>query len=84
MDVSADGICFASARELAAAIRARTVSAREVMAAFLSRINRLNPDLNAIVAKLDDTSCLALADAADRRRRPAPGTTCRPVWRRWR
>lgn len=66
MDVSADGICFASARELAAAVRARTVSAREVMAAFLSRINRLNPDLNAIVAKLDDTSCLALADAADR------------------
>lgn len=67
MDVSADEICFASARELAARIRARTVSAREVMSAFLSRINRLNPHLNAIVAKLDDSSCLALAETADRK-----------------
>jgi len=66
VDVSADAICFASARELAAQIRARQVSAREVMAAFLSRIDRLNPILNAIVARLDDQACLALADAADR------------------
>ena len=27
----------------------------------------MNPKLNAIVAKLDDDECLALADAADRR-----------------
>ena len=66
MDVVADALCFTSARELAESIRARKVSAREVMTAFLGQINRLNPSLNAIVAKLDDQSCLALADAADR------------------
>jgi amidase len=66
MDVTADALCFASARELAGQIRDGQVSAREVMAAFLSQINRLNPHLNAIVAKLDDDACLALADMADR------------------
>ena len=36
------------------------------MTAFLAQIARLNPTLNAIVAKLDDDACLALADEADR------------------
>ncbi len=49
---SANALCFASARELAGQIRGRRASAREVMTAFLSQINRLNPHLNAIVAKL--------------------------------
>ena len=62
----ADALCFTSARELAGMIRSRQVSAREVMSAFLAQIARLNPSLNAIVAKLDDQSCLALAEAADR------------------
>jgi amidase len=35
------------------------------MSAFLAQIARHNPRLNAIVAKLDDEACLALADAAD-------------------
>ena len=65
MDVSADALCFASARDLAQQIRSRKVSAREVMTAFLAQIARLNPRLNAIVAKLDDEACLALADKAD-------------------
>ncbi len=60
------GICHTSGRELAALIRSRQISAREVMAAHLERINRYNPTLNAIVAKLDDEVCLALADDADR------------------
>jgi amidase len=60
-------ICFSSARQLAAQIAARKVSAREVMQAHLARISRVNPRLNAIVAKLDDDKCLALADAADQR-----------------
>jgi amidase len=63
---SAD-LCFMSARELVSLIRARKVSAREVMTAFLEQINRVNPKINAIVAKLDDDRCLALADDADRR-----------------
>src|SRR5215475_16062802 len=65
-DESSD-LCFMSACELAALLRNRKVSAREVMAAYLERINRINPKINAIVAKLDDDKCLALADEADRR-----------------
>src|SRR5688572_19111601 len=64
---TAEELCFSSAVELARMIRTRQVSAREVMAAHLARIERFNPRLNAIVAKLDDDECLALADAADRR-----------------
>jgi amidase len=65
VDVIADALCFASARGLAQQIRSRQVSCREVMSAFLAQIARLNPQLNAIVAKLDDDQCLALADTAD-------------------
>ena len=36
------------------------------MTASLAQIARLNPALKAIVAKLDDAACLALADQADR------------------
>jgi amidase len=65
VDVSA--LCFASAQELASLIRGRAVSAREVMSAHLAQMARLNSRLNAIVAKLDDGECLALADEADDR-----------------
>src|SRR5262245_20657341 len=64
---TADELCFTSAVDLANMIATRQVSAREVMAAHLQRIERFNPRLNAIVAKLDDDECLKLADAADRR-----------------
>ncbi|HET9704456.1 MAG TPA: amidase [Vicinamibacterales bacterium] len=66
MDVTGDSLCFTSARELAAMITSKQVSVREVMAAHLRQIERLNPGVNAIVSKLDDASCLALAEAADR------------------
>ncbi|MGH7852564.1 MAG: amidase family protein, partial [Candidatus Binatia bacterium] len=56
-----------SARSLADSLRNRSVSAREVMTAFLKQIARFNPKINAIVAKLDDEKCLALAGEADRR-----------------
>ena len=65
--MSDSSLCFASARELARLIRERELSAREVMAAHLDQIARLNPCLNAIVARLDDAACLALAEAADHR-----------------
>jgi amidase len=64
---SRSDLCFMTARELASAIQSRQLSAREVMTAHLSQIGRLNPRLNAIVAKLDDDRCLALADAADQK-----------------
>lgn len=56
-----------SARQLAALIRSREVSASQVMGAHLRQIARVNPRLNAIVARLDDERCLALAEQADRR-----------------
>ncbi|MEQ1728143.1 MAG: amidase [Vicinamibacterales bacterium] len=63
---TSDPLCFTPARELARMIRVREVSAGEVMQAHLAQIARLNPTLNAIVAKRPDESCLALADEADR------------------
>ncbi len=60
-------LCFTSARDLATLIRSRKVSAREVMAAHLERISHVNPTVNAIVGKADDSQCLALAAAADER-----------------
>jgi len=57
---------FRSAVSLTQLIRSRDLSAREVMLDHLERVNRINPTLNAIVAKLDDERCLALADEADR------------------
>ena len=62
-----EDLCFMSGRELASLIRTRKVSAHEVMAAHLKQIDRINPKINAIVAKLTDEKCLALADDADRR-----------------
>jgi amidase len=60
-------ICFMGARDLADSIHHKRISAHEVMHAFLRQIERLNPRINAIVAKLDDDKCLALADDTDRR-----------------
>jgi amidase len=60
-------ICFMSAREMAAQIAARKISAREVMQAHLAQIARVNPKVNAIVAKLDDAKSLELADEADKK-----------------
>jgi amidase len=54
-----------SAVELAAMIRDREVSSREVVEAHLDRIEAVNPHLNAIVRLLPDQA-LAAADAADR------------------
>ena len=50
--------------ELAAMIRDREVSSREVVQAHLDRIEAVNPHLNAIVRLLADQA-LAAADAAD-------------------
>jgi amidase len=54
-----------SAVELAAMIRGRDVSSREVVQAHLDRIEAVNPRVNAIVRLLPDQA-LAAAEAADR------------------
>jgi amidase len=56
---------FLPASELAAAIRARRISSRELLEAYLARIERINPAINAVVT-LDAERALAAADAADR------------------
>jgi amidase len=58
---ASDELCDLSAIELAARIRRKDVSAREVMAAHLARIDRVNPRVNAIVTLVAER---ALADAA--------------------
>lgn len=62
-----DEICFMDAVELAARIRDRELSAREVMTAHLEQIARVNPKVNAIITRIADDDALALADAADRK-----------------
>jgi amidase len=66
MGTGTDDLCFSTARELMDLLRRRQLSARELMAAHLAQIERVNPRVNAIVSKLDDEQALALADAADR------------------
>ncbi|MGH3321028.1 MAG: amidase [Streptosporangiaceae bacterium] len=59
-------VCYLSARELARRLRMRELSAREVVEAHLARIERLNPQVNAIVTLVADRA-LAQARAADER-----------------
>lgn len=60
-------LCLRPARELIRLLRTQRLSARDVMAAHLDRINRINPSINAIVSRLTDEDCLKLAEGADAR-----------------
>lgn len=61
-----DELCFETAVDLARSIRAGRTSAREVMEAHLRRIERLNPQVNAIVSLVPERA-LAAATLADER-----------------
>lgn len=63
-------LCFTPARKLAQMLRARKVSATEVMRAFIAQIERVNPRVNAIVTFLPEQA-LAAARALDRKKAPA-------------
>jgi amidase len=65
MELTPDDITALDAQPLSAAIRARTLSCREVMQAYLARIHRLNPRLNAIVNLAPDDELLRQAGARD-------------------
>lgn len=54
-----------TAVDLAAAIRRRDVSSREVMAAHLARVDALNPKFNAIVSRVNGEQLLREAAAQD-------------------
>jgi amidase len=60
----ADDLCDLSAVELARRLRERAVSAVEIMQAHLARIERVNPQVNAIVTLVPEAA-LAGARAAD-------------------
>ncbi len=53
------------ALELSSAIHAGIVSCRQVMAAYLARIDRLNPRLNALVSRAPHAALLRQADERD-------------------
>ena len=57
-------ICFLTATELARRIRAKDLSAREVMEAHLAQVERVNPKVNAIVTLLPEQA-VEQASAAD-------------------
>jgi amidase len=58
---ASDALCDLGAFELAARLRRKDVSARDVMAAHLARVDRINPKVNAIVTLVRER---AMADAA--------------------
>ena len=58
---TAADLCFLPATELAALLRTKKVSAREVMQAHLAQIERVNPKVNAVVTLVADR---AMTDAA--------------------
>lgn len=71
-----DDLCFTPAVELARKLRDRELSARELLGAFLDRIERVNPELNAIVT-LDPEG--ALRQALDADEAAARGETLGPL-----
>ncbi|MFP5335841.1 MAG: amidase [Actinomycetes bacterium] len=64
-----DDLCFTPATQLVRMVRAKEISARELLAAHLDRIERVNPAVNAIVT-LD-------AEEAERRAAHADALTAR-------
>jgi amidase len=71
-------IPFTPARQLARLIRARKLSATEVMRAFIAQAERANPRVNAIVTFLPEQA-LKEAKALDRRKGPRPPLAGLPI-----
>jgi amidase len=59
-------LCFLTARDLRAALGRREVSAREVLAAHLDQIERLNPAVNAVITLAAEQASAAAAAADER------------------
>jgi amidase len=71
-------LCFFTATELASQIHARQISAREVMAAHLAQIERVNPLVNAIVT-LHADQAMEQAARADEAQAQAHGAALGPL-----
>jgi amidase len=72
----APSLCFTSAVEMAALIRAKKLSAREALAEHLKQIDRVNPQVNAIVTLIADQATAAAARADEMQAR---GETLGPL-----
>jgi amidase len=59
-------ICFLTATEMARRLRAKELSAREVAAAHLRQIERVNPRVNAVVTLVAEQARVAAREADDR------------------
>jgi len=75
--MSANEICFLSAEDLAAAIRARRISPVEAVEAVLAQTDRLNGELNAIVTRTDEQ---ARQQAREAEAAVMRGETLPPLW----
>ena len=73
---ASDQLCDLSAIELVARLRRKDVSAREVMAAHLARIERVNPKVNAIVTLVAERAMADAAKADERIARGGPSVCC--------
>jgi len=62
---SSSDICFMNAVDMAALLRAKKLSAREVMQTHLKQIANINPKVNAIVTLVPEDQLMAQALAAD-------------------
>jgi amidase len=65
-------ICFLTAAEMAHLIRGRKLSAREVLAAHLKQIERVNPQVNAIVTLTADRATESARSADEAQAHGAP------------
>jgi len=66
---SDSSLCFMSAVEMARLIRAKKLSAREVTAAHLKQIERVNPKVNAIVTLVAEMAADSAAKADEKQAR---------------
>jgi len=73
-----DELCFTPARRLALDLKKRRISATELMRAFIARIERVNPKVNAIVTFLPEQA-LKAAKALDRTRSPKGALAGLPI-----
>ncbi|MEO6022142.1 MAG: amidase family protein, partial [Burkholderiales bacterium] len=66
---ASNDLCFLSATELARRIRVRDVSAQDVVSAHLTQIERLNPQVNAIVTLVAEQAMIKAKQADERQAR---------------
>ncbi|MFI5156543.1 MAG: amidase [Chitinophagales bacterium] len=65
MPASDSDLCYMNAVDMAALLRTKKISAREVMTAHLKQISKINPAVNAFVTMVPENELMSKALAAD-------------------